>query len=80
MEAHLDACDLWEVVEGVYEAPIIWDNSTIGQIKIQKERKGEKKVKSKNNLVCCRIIHYVDQKNVAQNIQLELRVFEAQVP
>jgi len=40
MEAHLNACYLWEVVEGVYEAP--WDIPAIAQIKIQKERKKKK--------------------------------------
>ena len=42
MEAYLDANDLWEAVEQVYEVPPLPDNPTVAQIKNQKERKQRK--------------------------------------
>ena len=42
MEAYLDANDLWEAVEQVYEVPILPENPTVAQIKNHKERKQRK--------------------------------------
>ena len=42
MEAHLEANDLWEVVEEDYEVLPLSTNPTMAQIKNQKERKARK--------------------------------------
>ena len=42
MESYLDALDLWEAVEVDYEVLPLPDNTTINQIKNQKERKMRK--------------------------------------
>ena len=42
MEAYLDANDLWEAVEQVYEIPPLPHNPSLAQIKNQKERKQRK--------------------------------------
>ncbi|CAL5436624.1 unnamed protein product [Camellia sinensis] len=42
MEAYLDANDLWEAAEQVYEVPPLPDNPTLAQIKNQKEMKQRK--------------------------------------
>ena len=39
MEAYLDANDLWEAVEQVYEVPILSDNPIVTQIKNHREKK-----------------------------------------
>lgn len=39
MEVYLDASDLWEAVEQVYEVPPLLENPILAQIKSQKERK-----------------------------------------
>jgi len=39
MEAYLDANDLWEAVEQVYEVPTLSDNPTVAQIKNHKDKK-----------------------------------------
>lgn len=39
MEAYLDANDLWEAVEQIYEVPPQPDNPTLAQIRNQKEMK-----------------------------------------
>ncbi|KHN37358.1 Copia protein, partial [Glycine soja] len=42
MEAYLEAGDLWEAVEDVYEVEPLPDNPTVAQIKNHKERKQRK--------------------------------------
>ena len=39
MTVHLEALDLWEVVEEGYEVPPLGDNPSINQMKIHRERK-----------------------------------------
>jgi len=39
MEAYLDANDLWEAIELVYEVPTLSDNPTVAQIKNHREKK-----------------------------------------
>ena len=46
MTAHLEALDLWEIVEEDYEVPPLGDNPSINQMKIHRERK-TKKAKAK---------------------------------
>lgn len=46
MEAYLEALDLWEAVEEDYEIPVLPNNPTMAQIKMQKEKK-TKKAKAK---------------------------------
>ena len=50
MEAYLEAGDLWEAVEDVYEVDPLPDNPTIAQIKNHKERK-QRKSKAKATLL-----------------------------
>ncbi|KAM7519204.1 hypothetical protein LguiB_018166 [Lonicera macranthoides] len=42
MEAYLDANDMWEAIEQVFEVPPLPNNPTLAQIKNQKERKQRK--------------------------------------
>ena len=42
MEAYLDANDMREAVEQIYEVPPLPDNSTLAQIRNQKEMKQRK--------------------------------------
>ena len=39
MEAYLNANDLWEAIEQIYEVPPLPDNPTLAQIRNQKEMK-----------------------------------------
>ena len=50
MEAYLEAGDLWEAVEDVYEVEPLPDNPTVAQIKNHKERK-QRKSKAKATLL-----------------------------
>ncbi|KHN22551.1 hypothetical protein glysoja_045992, partial [Glycine soja] len=50
IEAYLEAGDLWEAVEDVYEVEPLPDNPTIAQIKNHKERK-QRKSKAKTTLL-----------------------------
>nr|XP_048331607.1 uncharacterized protein LOC125422937 [Ziziphus jujuba var. spinosa] len=52
MEAYLDANDLWEAIEQVYEAQPLPNNPTVAQIRTQNERKQRRskaKVKYEGN-------------------------------
>ena len=70
MEAYLDANDLWEAVEQVYEVPPLPDNPTVAQIKNQKERK-QRKSKARASLfaaVSFTIFIRIMTKKTAQEI------------
>ena len=42
METYLEALDLWEAVEEDYDIPLLPNNPTVAQIKVQKEKKTKK--------------------------------------
>ena len=42
METYLEALDIWEAIEEVYKVPPLPANSTVAQIKAQKEKKTRK--------------------------------------
>ena len=42
METHLEALDLWEVVEEDYEVPALPKNPTMAQMKVHKKRRTRK--------------------------------------
>ena len=74
MEAYLDANDLWEAIEQIYEVPPLLDNPTLAQIRNKKEMK-----QGKSNLVCSSLIHHFFQNNDAENSQGNLGFFEARI-
>lgn len=65
MEAYLEALDLWEAVEEDYEIPVLPNNPTMAQIKMQKEKK-DKEGKGKGLLVCCCLNHYFHKNHVLE--------------
>ena len=70
MEAYLDANDLWEAVEQVYEIPPLPHNPSLAQIKNQKERK-QRKSKARASLfaaVSSTIFTRIMTKKTAQEI------------
>ncbi|CAL5368184.1 unnamed protein product [Camellia sinensis] len=77
MEAYLDANDLWEAAEQVYEVPPLPDNPTLAQIKNQKERKQRKSI-ARATLFAAEIQHFY-QNNDAKNSQGNLGFFEARI-
>ncbi|KAL9437168.1 hypothetical protein AB3S75_023084 [Citrus x aurantiifolia] len=78
MEAYLDANDMGEVVEQIYEVPPLPDNPTLAQIRNQKEMK-QRKLKAKATLFAAVSSTIFFQNNDAQNSQGDLGFFEARI-
>ena len=78
MEAYLDANDLWEAIEQIYEVPPLLDNPTLAQIRNKKEMK-QGKSKAKATLFTAVSSSIFFQNNDAENSQGNLGFFEARI-
>lgn len=78
MEAYLDACDLWEVVEDMYKFPPLPNNPTVAQIKNCKKRK-QRKSKARATLFGVLSSTMLIKNSDTENTQRDLGVFEARV-